>query len=111
MNVPLEIYTCVYLEFRVVSGGETGRVIRKTADRLEKRFCRPSKAPTWTDIRRNIKPKIKTQPAMSPDNLPATEVCLKKRRAEKSGRVENSISEHRKRCAKLSAGIRIFSIR
>ena len=59
LNVPLEIYTCVYLEFRVVSGGETGRALRKTADRLVKRFCRLSKEPTWTNIKLGIKPIAK----------------------------------------------------
>ncbi|MFJ9534668.1 hypothetical protein [Herbaspirillum sp. NPDC101396] len=40
MNVPLEIYTCVYLKFRMGSGGEAGL---KTSERLRKGFCRQSK--------------------------------------------------------------------
>jgi len=39
LNVPLEIYTCVYLEFRVASGGETDRRTKKPPNDLRRDFA------------------------------------------------------------------------
>src|SRR5450830_1504648 len=103
-------------------GGETDRRTRKTAERLEKRFCRRSEAPSWTNRQRKRQRKdnatsnqtsIQTQndAGDAAQKITGSRSMPEKTVRKKSRRIKNLNNPHKKRGVKLSADIRIFSIR
>src|SRR5450830_1974266 len=77
----------------------------------QKHQAGPTDNTKTTQLQTKLPSRHKTTPATSLKKLPAAEVCLKKQCVKNQRRIKNLNNPHKKRGVKLSADIRIFSIR